>query len=364
MKLSSQLKMNFGKVVLITAMFILFNIFIAFFNNAILTSSYSQGITQSFDFKVHLWINVVIGLFAGIFGGSLLILVNSRVFRRKSFGFTMLTTAVAYILLFIIITAIATIIGSRADPGDQMGVSDSLKNIVQILFTPILFTYFIMWGVIILFTLFLLQVNDKFGPGILLKFIMGKYHHARKEERIFMFLDMRSSTTIAEKIGNEKYFNLLNDMFCDITDTILDNKGEIYQYVGDEIVISWSLKKGIQNGSFIRCFFEIQKKLLKLGSIYEEKYGQIPELKAGIHHGQVMAGEIGIVKKDIIYSGDVLNTTARIQGRCNDYNVNILISSETFELVQNLEDYKLVPIGSIELKGKKSKIDLNTVETK
>ncbi len=120
----------------------------------------------------------------------------------------------------------------------------------------------------------------------------------------------------------------------------------------------------MQNGNFIRCFFEIQKKLIDLGSIYEEKYGLIPELKAGIHYGQVMAGEIGVVKKDIIYSGDVLNTTARIQGQCNDYNVNILVSSETFELVQNPEDYNLISIGSIELRGKKSKIDLNTVETK
>jgi len=212
--------------------FILFNIFVAFFNNAILTSSFSQGITQSFDFKVHLFINVVIGLFAGIFGGSILVLVNSRVFRRKTFGFTMLTTAVTYILVFILITVISTVIGATADPGNQMDFTDTLKYSFEILFTPILLTYFIMWGVITLFTLFLLQVNDKFGPGILLKFIRGRYHHAKEEERIFMFLDMRSSTTIAEKIGNEKYFNLLNDMFSDITTTIINNNGEIYQYVG------------------------------------------------------------------------------------------------------------------------------------
>jgi len=354
--------MNFGKVILITAVFIPFNIFVAFFNNAILTSPYSQGTTLSYDFKVHLLINVAVGLLAGIFGGSLLVLVNSRLFRRKSFGFTMLTTAVAYILIFVLITVISTVIGSGADPGNQMGFYDTLKYSFEILFTPVLFTYFIMWGVITLFTLFLLQVNDKFGPGILLKFIRGRYHHARKEERVFMFLDMRSSTTIAEKIGNEKYFNLLNDMFSDITDTIINSNGEIYQYVGDEIVISWPLTKGIQKGNFIRCFFEIQSKIIHLGPIYKEKYGLVPEFKAGIHYGQVMAGEIGIVKKDIIYSGDVLNTTARIQGHCNDYNVDILISSETFELVQNTEDYTLVRIGSIELRGKTRKIDLNTIE--
>ncbi len=364
MNLSAQIKMNFGKVLVITTLFVLFNIFMAFYNNAILTSPYSTGPSQLFGFKNHLKINILIGLVAGTFGGALLVLVNSKVFRKKSFGFTLLATAVVYGLIFIIITVITTAIGSGSDNGNRPLFSDLLLHSFQTLVTPILFTYVIMWGGITLFTLFLLQVNDKFGPGILLKFIRGKYHRPRKEQRVFMFLDMRSSTTIAEKIGNEKYFNLLNDMFSDITDTILKNKGEIYQYVGDEIVISWPLIKGIQNGEFINCFFEIQNKLIDLGPIYQRKYGLIPEFKAGIHYGQVMAGEIGIVKKDIIYSGDVLNTTARIQESCNVYNVDILISKETFDFIQNPEGYELVPLGSIELRGKERKIDLNTIKTR
>ena len=326
-----------------------------------LTSPYSIGPTELFDFNNHLLINLVSWFFAGIFGSSLLIFVNSKLFRRRSFRFTMLTTVVAFTLIFIVITVISTTISLRIDFGNNLVFTDAIKRSFEILITPIMVTYFIMWGFITLFTLFLLQVNDKFGPGILLKFIRGKYHHPRKEQRIFMFLDMRSSTTIAEKIGNEKYFNLLNDMFSDITDTILNNKGEIYQYVGDEIVISWPLTDGVESGNFIHCFFEIRQKLIDLGPIYQEKYGLIPELKAGIHYGQVIAGEVGIVKKDIIYSGDVLNTTARIQESCNEYNVDILVSKETFDLIKNLEDYKRVPLGSIELRGKERKIDLNTI---
>ena len=178
-----------------------------------------------------------------------------------------------------------------------------------------------------------------------------------------MPLDMRSSTSIAEKIGIEKYFNLLNDLFSDITDTILNNEGEIYQYVGDEIVISWSIKKGIRNANCLRCFTQIQEKLTVLRPIYEKKYKLIPEFKAGLHYGLVMAGEIGVIKKDIIYSGDVLNTTARIQEQCNQYSVDILISKETFDLLSDTDRYKLVPLGSIELRGKERKIDLNTIRT-
>ena len=50
-----------------------------------------------------------------------------------------------------------------------------------------------------------------------------------------MFLDMKSSTTIAEKIGNTQYFNLISEVFGDITDPILETDGELYQYVGDDI---------------------------------------------------------------------------------------------------------------------------------
>jgi len=304
------------------------------------------------------------GLFAGIFGGSLLVLVNSKLFRRKSFRFSIITTTVVYVLIFIAVTLLSTIVYTNIDLANQLNTTAPLKQSIEILINPILFTYFILWGFITLFTLFLLQVNDKFGPGILLKFLRGQYYQPKKEERIFMFLDMRSSTTIAEKIGNEKYFNLLNEIISDITDTILHNKGEIYQYVGDEIVISWPLIEDVQNGNFLKCYFEIEKKLIDLGTKYDQKYGLIPELKAGIHYGQVMAGEIGVVKRDIIYSGDVLNTTARIQGLCNDYKVNILISKETFELISNHEEYEQIPIGTIELRGKERKIDLNTINIK
>ena len=306
---------------------------------------------------------LLVGIIAGVLGGILLVSVNSHLFRRRSFKFAMLTTLFAYILIFILVTTIATFANLLGVNGFR-GVSyDLIIDSFVLVFDSILLTYFILWGVITLSTLFLLQVNDKFGPGILLKFLAGNYHHPKKEERIFMFMDMRSSTSIAEKIGNEKYFDLLNDLFADVTDTIINNEGEIYQYVGDEIVISWPINKGIQNANCLHCFTQIQEKLIELAPDYEKKYTVAPEFKAGLHHGLVMAGEIGMIKKDIIYSGDVLNTAARIQEQCNQYRVDLLISKETFDILSDTEVYKLIPMGSIELRGKEFKIDLNTVQT-
>ena len=178
-----------------------------------------------------------------------------------------------------------------------------------------------------------------------------------------MFADMRSSTTIADSIGNEKYFNLLSDMFSDITNTILNNEGEIYQYIGDEIVISWPLEKGVRKANSLNCFIQIQMKLKELEPTYIKKYGFHPVLKAGLHHGEVMAGEIGVIKKDIIYSGDVLNTTSRIQEQCNKYKVDFLISKETLNLFRG-SLFAPVSLGSIELRGKEQIVELQTVEVK
>ena len=364
MKISRQLKSNFHKVAFITLGYVTINIFLFFFNYALINSPYTLGPSLLFNVKSYFLTNILTGVITGWLGGVLLVSVNSQLFRRRSFKFAMLTTLLAYVLLFLLVTIVGTFVNLLGEHGLQGMSYDSIKiSLVLVFVDSTLITYFVLWGFITLSTLFLLQVNDKFGPGILFKFLVGKYHHPKKEERIFMFMDMRSSTTIAEKIGNEKYFNLLNDLFSDITDTILNNEGEIYQYIGDEIVISWSIKKGIRNANCLRCFTQIQEKLTELGPIYEKKYKLIPEFKAGLHYGLVMAGEIGVIKKDIIYSGDVLNTTARIQEQCNQYSVDILISKETFDLLSDTDGYKLIPLGSIELRGKERKIDLNTIRT-
>ncbi|MHC4457755.1 MAG: adenylate/guanylate cyclase domain-containing protein, partial [Planctomycetota bacterium] len=87
--------------------------------------------------------------------------------------------------------------------------------------------------------LFILQVSDKFGQGVLISFLLGKYHRPKEDDRIFMFMDLKSSTTYAEKLGHIKYSQFIQDCFFDITDVITKYDAKIYQYVGDEVVLSW-----------------------------------------------------------------------------------------------------------------------------
>ena len=177
-----------------------------------------------------------------------------------------------------------------------------------------------------------------------------------------MFLDLRSSTAIAEQLGEVRYFNFLKDVFQHATPSILYAKGEIYQYVGDEIVMSWKMENGMENANCLRCFFDIQLELRRKAAYYQEIYGVIPEFKAGLHYGFVMAGEVGVVKRDIAFSGDVLNTAARIQSKCNELGVNILLSKFLLDKL-SIPPHSFEPkkIGDLLLRGKHEKVVLYTV---
>ena len=98
-------------------------------------------------------------------------------------------------------------------------------------------------------------------------------------------------------------------------------------------------------------------------SYYRENYdGIVPEFKAGLHFGFVMVGEIGIVKRDIAYSGDVLNTAARIQSKCNELGVNILISKNLLAGLGSLPNaFNPREIGEIDLRGKQHSLMLYTL---
>lgn len=335
---------------------------ITLFNYAVLSSPFALGFSEQYNLENQLFVSLVTGMMAGLLSGISLITVNNhRYFRKKPFRLSLIFTSIVYVIVFALVVLVSIGITARFWRGANASWDNMFWTMVEVLSTFTLTAYFVLWGFITLMTLFLLQVNDKFGPGILIKFLRGQYHSPRDEQRIFMFLDMRSSTSIAEKIGHHNYFNLLRDLFADITPTILKYGGEIYQYVGDEIVLSWPLERGLKNSNCIRCFLEIEENLKKLASDYDKKYGCSPEFKAGLHFGQVTAGEVGIIKKDIIYSGDVLNTAARIQGQCNHYKVNLLLSEDLFHLLDHDDAFELVNIGSIELRGRQEKVSLSTL---
>ncbi len=240
----------------------------------------------------------------------------------------------------------------------------NLRHFLQFfLLDPYALRNILSWLIVGFITVFMLQISDKYGPGILNKFIRGNYFHPQEEQRIFMFLDLTNSTPTAEKLGNINFFKLLNSYFADMTDSILENHGEIYQYVGDEIVVTWTLPDGLKDSRCINCFFDIERAIENRAGFYQSHFGLVPKFKAGLHLGNVIVGEIGIIKKDICYSGDVVNTTSRILDCCKTYNNKLLISDALYRLLSP-ENHQLnfTDLGLAQLRGKDSAMRLWAVD--
>ena len=205
------------------------------------------------------------------------------------------------------------------------------------------------------------QVSELIGHATLLHYLGGTYHRPIQEKRIFCFLDMRSSTAITERLGHARYFELLRAYYADLSHAIDRYGGEIYQYVGDEVIVTWKLRDGLRDNNCLQCFFAMQQDLRDRATRYEQEYGLVPEFKAALHYGRVTAGEVGILKKHITYTGDVLNATARIQSLCNTYEIDLLVSFSLLERLPLGEQYQLRHVGTPPLRGQSTPLRLYTV---
>ncbi len=278
-----------------------------------------------------------------------------------SFGRKIFYKSVIYLLVICLFLIFVVALANYFEL-DTGFFSGRLWNFVWAFFFTYTFLSIVFYiAAIILVSLFYAEVSDNVSPGVLQNFFIGKYHKPVEEERIFMFLDMKSSTTIAEHIGHIRYFEMLKEYYSDLSGPIINYSGEIYQYVGDEIVVSWNLKSGLQNSNCINCFFDIKAVIKRQAGKYKDSFGLSPEFKAGFHLGKVTAGEIGVIKKEIIFTGDVLNTTARIQGLCNSYDVDIIISDSLVRRLDLLTGFQVRSLGENVLKGRDEKIELFTI---
>lgn len=301
--------------------------------------------------------SVLMGFPLGLGFGLLELFAFQRIqmrFRRWSFTKmliikTLLYTAVIYSVTLSIIIPAGFVEGHKLS--EIPALLSSMSQLVLVLYT------LIIYGLLVFF----LQVNHLLGEGVLWKFIRGKYHKPREEERIFMFLDMKSSTTIAEQLGHVRFYALLNDLFHEISFPVLQTKAEIYQYVGDEVVLTWEVDDGLENSNCLKTFFMFQERLEKNSESYLKNFGLRPQFKAGLHFGKVISAQIGDLKREIVYNGDVVNTTARIQSECNTYQRDCLVSGALMDRLKNMNGFRWEKIGAVTFRGKETQVELYSV---
>ena len=360
--LSPKTKRNFFRIIPFGIIWLIFSLVYSLLERGLLGNLYYYPSTGNpYNFNKTIWITAITAFVLGLLIGTAEVLYLHRLFTKKRFIKKIVYKLFVYLVIIILFLLFTTIFYNAVLLRKSIFDKMVLDNVW------LFFADFAFWSVVIYIaaiicvSLFYIEVSDNLGQGVLNNFLMGKYHTPKQEVRIFMFLDMKSSTTIAENIGHVKYFKMLKNYFADLSDSIIKYAGEIYQYVGDEVVISWTLKNGTADHNCIRCFFAMKNEMEKRAEKYKQEFGFLPAFKAGLHCGNVTTGEIGVIKREIIFTGDVLNTTARIQALCNSFGVDILISGQLLESMDINSQFQLKPLGETRLRGRDEKIELFTL---
>ncbi|MEP1096335.1 MAG: adenylate/guanylate cyclase domain-containing protein [Cyclobacteriaceae bacterium] len=336
--------------------FVIWNIAFIFWG---LMREFGQEVVQDFDpitFSQRLRLHLVIGIVSGLLFGSLDYFIERKVFKHVSLGKAMLIgltsfTVVVLLLLTFAMRAFTRIAGLEFNWDTY---SDFMFSNEMLL---LVFYFFLIAFLADIFK----QIDKKLGPGNLWRMIIGKFYQPKEDERIFMFLDLKSSTSIAEKIGHIKYSKLIQDCFKDLH-VVEKYHAEVYQYVGDEVVLTWSREIGLADSNCLRAFFEFRKKLVDKADYYMKKYGVIPEFKAGLNIGKIVVAEVGEIKTEIAYHGDTINTAARIQEQCNILKRSLLISEKLKTSLMLDSGFASDHVGDILLKGKSSKVNIYSVD--
>lgn len=154
-------------------------------------------------------------------------------FRRKSYLFLLLFRTVVYSVILVFYELLVNSASNFLTKDLSMG-----KSIYSAFYRENLPRDLSIIAIVSTTLIAMLQIRRLHRPGDLIKYVIGKYHLPEEVNKIFLFIDLKSSTTIAEKLGNTKYSSFLIDYFHDMTGAILMSKAEIYQYIGDEIILS------------------------------------------------------------------------------------------------------------------------------
>ncbi|MFA8343036.1 MAG: adenylate/guanylate cyclase domain-containing protein [Rhodothermaceae bacterium] len=238
---------------------------------------------------------------------------------------------------------------------DEIQKIDIYKTLPKNIYT-IVFSFFMFLTIRYL----LVQFRTRIIKGTVKKYIFKRIDEPVKDVRIFMFMDLISSTSYAEKLGYSKYSNFIQDIYKELDEFVLETNGDIYQYVGDEVVIVWSLKSGLKDLNALKFYYLFENRLNELREYFEKNYNVFPSFKAGYHYGEVAIAEVGgILRRDIAFHGDAVNTTARICSKCTRLKEQVLISGDLVSKFKlSIDQNNFESVGVFRLKGKKVETEL------
>ena len=230
--------------------------------------------------------------------------------------------------------------------------------------TPLDPSYKNIWIAIIYSVALLILANLVFGianiigPRAFRNFVTGRYHSPIEENRFVLFVDIAGSTGLAERLGGVGIHRFLDRTFRLLTVAVVDYRGEVLGYVGDEVIVTWQESSGAIDCRPLRCFMAMREELAHASNQMEREFGAVPRIRGSLHFGPVIIGEIGDVKRAIVFNGDVMNTTARLEELSRNVDGGFLASRAAMERFGSVPPFAVRDLGRLPIRGRAEGIDV------
>jgi adenylate cyclase len=303
----------------------------------------------------------IIGLIIGITAAVFELEIFKKIKRKFRFYQFLIIRSVFYLLLITLVIFFETSIARVFKYGLSYKEVLRSKEFNNYLLNED-FVYGIIYAFLILIVFnFTHQMVKKLGQGTFVNFISGKYVKPVIENKIIMFINIRDNDRIINKLGRLRFHSFLNEFISDITESIVSYKGKIYEYVDDQIIVIWDPEDGLKNANCIRAFFEAKDHLREHKEKYFRDFGIFPKINVVLHKGDLVHGELGYVKSNIVFSGDAMNTTARVLEACNEQGKEIMLTGEIMESIKLPMLYQSQFCEEYLPRGKKDKLKIFTI---
>jgi len=181
----------------------------------------------------------------------------------------------------------------------------------------------------------------------------------QKKELTILFSDIRSFTTISEKLSPEELVNLLNQYLTLMTDLIMDSRGVVDKYIGDAIMAFWGapLKEPAHADKACQAALEMVEQLEKKKKDWKKEFGIDLNIGIGINTGEVIIGNMGSEKRfDYTVMGDSVNLASRLEGLNKQYQTNIIVSQFVKDKAEDNFTFKY--LDKVAVKGKEEKVEI------
>ncbi|MEM6325623.1 MAG: adenylate/guanylate cyclase domain-containing protein [Bacteroidota bacterium] len=321
----------------------------------------ADGSDIEVDAGVRLFANLAVAVVGCLVGAVELLFLNRRLASR-SLGTKLVAKTLFYVVFLTGVVVVTFPVAAAMEMDTGLGDPRVWDRLQAFAISKASLSTAVQMTASLVVSLFYAEISEHMGPRVLTNFLIGRYHTPKEERRVFLFSDMKSSTAITERLGHARYFEFLRAYYDALAGAVVDHEGEVYQYIGDEIVVSWPEAAGLRNAACVRCVLRMKRDLEARAGWFEDRFGVAPDFRAGLQLGDVTTGEVGALKKEIVFTGDVLNQTARILSLCKPLGADVLIGDALAGQLGTGDGWALRSAGRQVLRGKDRTVEVFALE--